>query len=54
MRLPHDEAVRYIKNLFTKQARREAIEFWRKEYGDGYAEKIEADVRAQWKKKQAG
>lgn len=46
-----DEAVEIVLRQLTKDARRACIAHWREGVGDSFADAVEAEVRAKWKKK---
>jgi len=46
-----DEAAQSILNAMTKEFRVLSIQFFRKEYGDDFADSVKLVVEKKWKKK---
>jgi len=50
-RLPVEDAAEFVANSFTKEYQRRCIDFWRREYGDQYADAVKQRAFAIIKKR---
>jgi hypothetical protein len=49
-----DEAVAYLRQLFTTKARRDCLNHWRKSCGETLSSRIEREFLRTWKPRRSG